>query len=108
MLREKDDDSLQEDLETCKHFLAVSENGRHRIVNFAMDALNPHLLMGMLDLVLYNLTCAAKSNVVLVFSQKLEEWYWSLLFCTQETRMVQPKFVSAKCFAKDQELAEQC
>ena len=41
-----DENSLKEELKTCKHFLVVSEMeiGRHRVYNFAMDFLDPKYL----------------------------------------------------------------
>ena len=45
------DNSLKEELETCKHFLVDSEmeNGRHRAFNFARDTLDPKFFFEILD-----------------------------------------------------------
>ena len=46
-----DDQSLREELESCKHFLtdAEMENGRHRVFNFAMSSFDMSLLNEKLD-----------------------------------------------------------
>ena len=38
MVRDVEDHSLRDELESCKHFLTYTEmeNGRHRVFNFAM------------------------------------------------------------------------
>ena len=43
------DNSLKEDLETCRHFLVDSEmeNGRHSVYNFVMDTLDPKISVGI-------------------------------------------------------------
>ena len=43
LMRDLDDNSLKEQLETCKHFLVDSEmeNGRNRVYKFAIDTLDP-------------------------------------------------------------------
>ena len=48
-----DDQSLREELESCKHFLSDTEmeNGRHRVFNFAMSSFDISLLKDKLDYV---------------------------------------------------------
>ena len=67
-----DDQSLREELESCKHFLSDTEmeNGRHRVFNFAMSSLNMSLLNDKLDYVIKELKCAAKVNLAFVFVLK--------------------------------------
>ena len=57
-----DDESLGEELESCKHFLTDTEleNGRHRVFNFAMSSFVMSLLNDKLDYVFKELKCAAK------------------------------------------------
>ena len=52
-----DDQSLREELESCKHFLTDTEleNGRHRVFNFAMSTFDMSLLNDKLDHVLNEL-----------------------------------------------------
>ena len=67
-----DDNSLEEVLETCKHFLLDSEmkNGIHSVYNFDMDTLDPKYLLKKLDVMLDSLKCAAKLNVAIGFLLK--------------------------------------
>ena len=60
-----DDQSLREELESCKHFLTHTEmvNGRHRVFNFAMSSFDMSLLNDKLDYVFKELKCAAKVNL---------------------------------------------
>ena len=67
-----DDQSLREELESCKHFLTdtETENGRHRVFNFAMSSFDISLLNDKLDYVFKELKCAAKVNLVFGFVLK--------------------------------------
>ena len=70
-----DDQSLREELESCKHFLTDTElvNGRHRVFNFAMSSFDISLLNDKLDYVLKELKCAAKINIAFGFVLKNNE-----------------------------------
>ena len=67
-----DDQSLREELESCKHFLSDTgmENGRHRVFNFAMSSFDISLLNDKLDYVFTELKCAAKVNLAFGFVLK--------------------------------------
>ena len=67
-----DDQSLREELESCKHFLSDTEmeNGRHRVFNFAMSSFDNSLLKDKLDYVFKELKCAAKVDIAFVFVLK--------------------------------------
>ena len=67
-----DDQSLREELESCKHFLTDTEleNGRHRVLNFAMSSFNISLLNDKLDCVIEELKCASKVNLAFGFVLK--------------------------------------
>ena len=67
-----EDQSLREDLESCKHFLTDTEmeNGRHRVFNFAMSSFDMSLLNDELDYVFKKMKCAAKVNLALGFVLK--------------------------------------
>ena len=75
MLGDVDDQSLREELESCKHFLTDTEmeKGRHRVFNFAMLSFDMTLLNDKLDYVFKELKCAAKVNVVFGFVLKIFE-----------------------------------
>ena len=64
-----DDQSLSEELESCKHFLTDTEmeNGRHRVFNFAMSSFDMSLLNDKLDYGFKELKCAAKVNLAFGF-----------------------------------------
>ena len=67
-----DDQTLREELESCKHFLTDTEmeNGRHRVFNFAMSVFDMSLLNGKLDYVFKELKCAAKFKLAFGFVLK--------------------------------------
>ena len=67
-----DDQSLREELESCKHFLTDTEkeNGRHRVFNFVMSSFHIALLNDKLDYVFKELKCAAKVNLAFGFVLK--------------------------------------
>ena len=57
-----DDQSLREELESCKNFLTNTEmgNGRNRVFNFAMSSFDISLLNDKMDFVFKEPKCAAK------------------------------------------------
>ena len=67
-----DDQSLREELESCKHFLTDTEmeNGRDRVFNYAMSSFDSFLLNDKLDYVFKELKCAAKINIAFGFVLK--------------------------------------
>ena len=67
-----DDQSLREELESCKHFLTDTEmeNGRQRVFNFAMSSFDITLLNDKFDYVVKELKCAAKVNFAFGFVLK--------------------------------------
>ena len=67
-----DNQSLREELESCKHFLTDTEmdNGRHGAFNFAMSSFVMSLLNDKLDYVVKELKCAAKVNLAFGFNFK--------------------------------------
>ena len=64
-----DDQSLREEMESCKQFLTDTEMdfGRHRVFNFAMSSFDISLLNDKLDYVFKELKCAAKVNLAFGF-----------------------------------------
>ena len=67
-----DDQSLREELESCKHVLTDTEmeNGRHRVFKFGMSSFDIFLLDDKLDYVFKELKCAAKVNLAFGFVLK--------------------------------------
>ena len=67
-----DNNSLNKELETCKHVYVDSEmeNGRDRVNNFAMDTLDPEYLLEELDVLFDSFKCAAKLIVAFGFVLK--------------------------------------
>ena len=61
--------SLREELESCKHFLTDTEmeKGRHRVFNFAMSSFDMSLPNDKLDYVIKELKCAAKVKIAFGF-----------------------------------------
>ena len=69
MLGATDNRSLEEEMETCRHFFVDSEmeNGRHKLSSFAMNFLDAPTLSHKLDAVFEKLKCVAKLNVAFGF-----------------------------------------
>ena len=67
-----DDQSLREELESCKHFPTDTEieNGRHKVFNSAMSSFDISLLNDKLEYVFKELNCAAKTNIAFGFVLK--------------------------------------
>ena len=59
-----DDQSLREELQSCRHFLVDSEiqKGRHSVFNFAVNNLTAQVIEEKLDRVLDKLKSVAKLN----------------------------------------------
>ena len=67
-----DDQSLREELQSCRHFLVDSEiqKGRHSVFNFAVNNLTAQVIEEKLDRVLDKLKSVAKLNLALSFILK--------------------------------------
>ena len=87
LLGDVDDDSLEEELKTCRHFFVDSnmENGRHRVFKIAMDSLNQHLLIKKMNLVFDSLNCVA--NLKIVFGFVLKAWRMAVVATFIHTKM---------------------
>ena len=78
-----DDQSLREELESCKHFFTDTEMeiGKHRVFNFAISSFDISLLNDKLDYVFKNLKCVAKVNIVFGFVLiKIEDGMWRYFY----------------------------
>ena len=95
-----DDQSLTEELQSCRHFLVVSEiqKGRHSVFNFAVNSFTAQVIEEKLDRVLDNLKCVAKLNLALGFILKIIEDGKVRYFYAHEnnTLLEQSKLVSNK------------
>ena len=69
IVKDVDDQSLREELLSCRHFLVDSETqkGRHGVLNFAVNNLTAQVNEEKMDRVLDKLKCAAKLNLALGF-----------------------------------------
>ena len=87
------DQSLREELESCKHFLTDTEmeNGRHRVFNFAMSSFDVSLLNNKLDNVFKELKCAAKVNLAFGFVLKKIEDGMCRYFYAHEDNTIMEK-----------------
>ena len=67
-----EDHRLREELRSCQHFLVDSEleRARHKVFNYAVEALNITIVNEKLDHLLNNLKCAAKMNLAFGFILK--------------------------------------
>ena len=75
IVRDVDDRSLREELQSCRHFLVDSEiqKGRHSVFNFAVNNLTAQAIEEKLDCVLDKLKGVAKLNLALGFILKIIE-----------------------------------
>ena len=95
-----DDQSLREELQSCKHFLVDSEiqKGRHSVYNFAVNNLTAQVIEEKLDHVLDKLKCVAKLNLALGFILKnIEDGKFRYFYAHENnTLLEQSKLVSNK------------
>ena len=95
-----DDQSLREELQSCRHFLVDSEiqKGRHIVFNFAVNNLTAQVIEEKLDRVLDKLKCAAMPNLAHGFISKNIEDGKFRYFSAHEnnTLLEQSKLVSNK------------
>ena len=95
-----DDQSLREELQSCRHFLVDSEiqKGRHSIFNFAVNNLTAQIIEEKLDRVLDKLKCVAKPNLALGFILKnIEDRKFRYFYAHENnTLLEQSKLVSNK------------
>ena len=95
-----DDQSLREELQSCKHFLVDSEiqKGRHSVFNFAVNNLRAQVIEKKLDRVLGKLNCVAKLILTLGFNLKnIEDGKFKYFYAHENnTLLEQSKLVSDK------------
>ena len=95
-----DDQSLREELQSCRHFLVDSEiqKGRHSVFNFVVNNLTVQVIEEKLDRVLDKLKCVAKLNLALGFIlKKIEDRNFRYFYAHENnTLLEQSKLVSNK------------
>ena len=95
-----DDQSLREELQSCRHFLVDSEiqKGRHSVFNFAVNNLTAQFIEEKLDRVLDELKCVAKLNLAPGFILKnIEDGKFRYFHAHENnTLLEQSKLVSNK------------
>ena len=95
-----DDQSLREELQSCRHFLVDSElqKGRHSVFNFAVNNLTGQVIEEKLDRVLDKLKCVAKLNLALGFILKnIEDGKFRYFYAHENnTLLEQSKLLSNK------------
>ena len=95
-----DDESLREELQSCRHFLVDSDiqKRRHSVFNFAVNNLTAQVIEEKLDRVLGKLKCVAKLNLALGFILKnIEDGKFRYFYAHENnTLLEQSKLVSNK------------
>ena len=95
-----DDQSLREELHSCRLFLIDSEiqKGRHSVFNFVVNNLTAQVIEGKLDRVLDKLKCVVKLDLALGFIlKKIEDGKFRYFYAHENnTLLVQSKLVSNK------------
>ena len=95
-----DDQSLREELQSCRHFLVDSEiqKGRHSVFNFAVNNLTAQVIEEKLDRVLDKLKCVAKLNLAPGFILKnIEDGKFRYFYAHENSTLLeQSKLVSNK------------
>ena len=95
-----DDQSLREELESCRHFQVDSEiqKGKHSVFKFAAKKLTAQFIEEKLDRVLDKLKCVAKLNLALGFILKnIEDGKFRYFYAHENnTLLEQSKLVSNK------------
>ena len=94
------DESLREELQSCRHFLVDSElqKRRHSVFNFVVNNLTAQVIEEKLDRVLDKLKCVVKLNIALVFILKnIEDGKFKYFYAHENnTQLDQSKLVSNK------------
>ena len=96
-----DDQSLREELQSCRHFLGDSEiqKGRHSVFNFAVNNLTTQVIEEKLDRLPDKLKCVAKLNLARGFIlRNIEDGKFRYFYAHDEnnTLLEQSKLVSNK------------
>ena len=95
-----DDQSLREELQSCRHFLVFSEiqKGRHSVFNFGVNNLTAQVIEEKSSRVLDKVKCVAKLNLALGFILKnIEDGKFRYFYALgNNTLLEQSKFVSNK------------
>ena len=95
-----DDQSLREELQSCRDLLVDSElqEGRHSVFNFAVNNLTAQVVEEKLDRVVDELKCVAKLNLALGFILKnIEDGKFRYFYAHENnTLLEQSKLVSNK------------
>ena len=95
-----DDQSLREELQSCRHFLVDFEiqKRRHSLFNFAINNLTAQVFVEKLDRVLDKLKCVAKLNLALGFIlENIEDGKFTYFYAHENnTLLEQSKLVSNK------------
>ena len=95
-----DDQSLREELQSCRHFLVDSEiqKGKHGVLNFAVNSLTAQVIEEKLDRFLDKVKCVAKPNLALGFILKnIEDGNFRFFYAHgNNTLLEQSKLVSNK------------
>ena len=95
-----DDKSVEEELQSCRHFWVDSEmqKRRHSVFNFVVNNLTAQVIEEKLDRVLENLKCAANFTLALGFFLKnIEDGKFRCFYAPENnTLLEQSKFVSNK------------
>ena len=96
----RDDKSLEEELQSCRHFLVDSElqKGRQKVFNFVVNDLTAQVFEEKLDGVLNKLKCASNLNLALGFIIKnIEDGKFSYFYAHENnTQFKQSKLASKK------------
>ena len=114
-----DDQSLREELQSCRYFLVDSEiqKGRHSVFNFAVNNLTAQVIEEKLDRVLDKLRCVGKLNLALGFILKnIEDGRFRYFYAHENNPLLkQSKLVSNKVdmvklkeILKETDLIESC
>ena len=87
-----DDQSLREELQSCRHFLVNSEiqKGRHSVFNFAVNNLTAQFIEEKLDRVLDELKCVAK--LILAFGfilKKIEDGKFRYFYALENNTLLE-------------------
>ena len=95
-----DDKSLEEELQSCRHFLVDSEKQkrRHSVFNFVVNKLTAQVIEEKLDRILDNLKCAAKFNLAIgSILKNIEDGNFRYFYAHENnTLLEQSKLVSNK------------
>ena len=86
------DNNLDEELQSCRHFLVDSEiqEGRHSVFNFDVNKLTAQVIEEKMDSVLDKLKCEVKPNLALgIILKNIKDWKFRYFYAHENNTLLE-------------------